>query len=200
MGIPKSDGELVSETLAGNHQAFEEIVRRYERLIFSIIYHHVGNRNEVEDLAQEVFLKVYRSLRSYDLERPLRFWITRIAINTCIDEARKARNRRMRLFSDFSEEEKRRLEGLYERSRKGASLTATEAERSFQLLQRSLDTLAEKDKLAFVLRELEDLDYSDVAEALGTTPLGARIRVSRSRKQLLKELSRVLNLGREDLS
>ena len=200
MGMPKSDGELVSDALAGDSRSFEEIVRRYERLVFNVIYHHLGNRNEVEDLAQEVFLKVYRALGSYDVERPFRYWITRIAANTSLDEARKARHRRLRLFSDFSEEEKRRLEGLYERSRRGAALTEAEAQKSFRLLQRLLDTLAEKDKMAFVLRELEDLDYVEVAKALGTTPLGARIRVSRSRKRLQRELNRVLNPSREEVS
>jgi len=66
MAEAKTDAQLVEATVEGDPQAFEEIVERYQRLVFNIIYHYMGRRNEVEDLAQEVFLKVFRALDTFD--------------------------------------------------------------------------------------------------------------------------------------
>ena len=72
----RTDEELVKATLEGAPYAFEEIVERYQRLVFSIIYHYVGARDVVEDLAQEVFLKVFRSLATFDMRGPLKAWVS----------------------------------------------------------------------------------------------------------------------------
>ena len=80
--MPKTDEELVKATLEGDTYAFEEIVERYQRLVFHIIYHYVGARDVVEDLAQEVFLKVFRALETFDMRGPLKAWVSRITANT----------------------------------------------------------------------------------------------------------------------
>ena len=76
MGL--SDRELVESALAGDGSAFQSIVERYQRLVFNIVFHYLGRREEVEDIAQDVFLRVYRSLSRYDPERPLKAWVSRI--------------------------------------------------------------------------------------------------------------------------
>ena len=89
--MARSDVELVAAVLRGDPHAFEEIVARHQRLVFNIIYRYLGRRDEVEDLAQEVFLKVFASLRSFDNSRPLLPWISRITANRCLDEVWKIR-------------------------------------------------------------------------------------------------------------
>ncbi|MDA2929753.1 RNA polymerase sigma factor [Acidobacteria bacterium AH-259-O06] len=190
--MARTDGQLVRATLEGDPQAFEEIIERYQRLVFNIVYHYLGYRDEVEDLAQEVFLKVFRSLDTFDTERPLKSWISRITANACVDEIRRVRKRRIRLFSDLGRDEEERMEYFFEQFNQCSTLSEEEEQELFELLARSMERLNEKDKLAFVLRELEGLSYPEIARILDTTQLAVRIRVSRSKKKLQQELSQIL--------
>ena len=182
-----SDRELVASALTGDGSAFQTMVERYQSLVFNIVFHYLGRREEVEDIAQEVFLRVYRSLSRYDPDRPLKAWVSRITANACLDELRKRKIRKTQLFSDVGEDEAG-IEPFLDRFISGTMLTEFEAERMFIWLQGLLDELREKDKMAFVLREIEGMDYSEIAPTMETTELAVRIRVSRSRKKLLKSL------------
>ncbi len=195
--MARTDAQLVKATLAGEPHAFEEIVERYQRLVFHIIYHYLGRRDEVEDLAQEVFLKVFRSLETFDAKRPLKAWISRITANTCLDEVRKARKRKTQLFADLGGDEEGRVEYLYERFSQQSSLSERDVQELFELLEKLMGRLNEKDKMAFVLRELEGLSYPEIAQALQTTELAARIRVSRSKRRLQGDLEQVLYSGKK---
>jgi RNA polymerase sigma-70 factor (ECF subfamily) len=190
--MPKTDPELVAATLAGDQDAFGEIVRRYQRLVFNAVYHYLGRHQDIEDLAQEVFLKVYRSLDRYDRGRPLQAWIFRIAANQCLDEIRKARHRRVTAFADLGEEEEERAKRLFDKSAQGASLTPPEQTESFDRIPKLMNGLSPRDRMAFVLREFEGLAYAQVAHALKTSETAVRIRVSRVKKRLQGQLSGLL--------
>lgn len=198
--MARTDGQLVRATLEGDPKAFEEIIERYQRLVFNIIYHYLGYRDEVEDLAQEVFLKVFRSLDTFDTERPLKSWISRITANACLDEIRRVRKRRIRLFSDLGRDEEERMEYFFEQFNQCSTLSEEEEQELFELLARSMERLNEKDKLAFVLRELEGLSYREIARILDATQLAVRIRVSRSKKKLQEELSQILYSGKKKMT
>lgn len=198
--MARTDGQLVRATLEGDPKAFEEIIERYQRLVFNIIYHYLGYRDEVEDLAQEVFLKVFRSLDTFDTERPLKSWISRITANACLDEIRRVRKRRIRLFSDLGRDEEERMEYFFEQFNQCSTLSEEEEQELFELLARSMERLNEKDKLAFVLRELEGLSYREIARILDATQLAVRIRVSRSKKKLQEELSQILYSGKKKIT
>ncbi|MBI4446068.1 MAG: sigma-70 family RNA polymerase sigma factor [Acidobacteria bacterium] len=190
--MQKSDAELVAESLQGNSQAFEEIVRRHQKRVFSIVYHYLGGRNEVEDLAQEVFIRVFRSLDRFDSGRSLGAWVSRIAANRCLDELRKPHRRRLKRFADLSQEEEGQVRKAFEQYSLGKPIEEGEAERLEGILRKVLSGLKEKDRLAFVLREIEGLGYEEVAAALATSPLGARLRVSRARKKIREAYEAVL--------
>ncbi|MCZ6769122.1 MAG: RNA polymerase sigma factor [Acidobacteria bacterium] len=195
--MARTDAQLVKATLEGEPHAFEEIVGRYQRLVFHIVYHYLGRRDEVEDLAQEVFLKVFRSLDTFDAKRPLKAWISRITANTCLDEVRKARKRKIQLFADLGRDEEDRVEYFYERFSQHSTLSERDVQELFELLEKLMGRLNEKDKMAFVLRELEGLSYPEIAQTLETTELAARIRVSRSKRRLQKDLEQVLYSGKK---
>lgn len=182
--MEKPDAQLIAESLEGDAKAFEEIIRRYQRLVFNIAYHYLGRRGEVEDVAQEVFLKVYRSLGRFDTSRPFKAWIGRIASNACLDELRKRRTRKVNAFADLSQDEEERITRGQISSEAADALSEAEAQESLKLLYQAMDQLGEKDRLAFVLREMEGLEYSEVAQALSASEVAARIRVSRARKKL----------------
>ena len=134
--MARSDAELVAAVLEGDSHAFEEIVAANQKLVFSIIYRYLGRRDQVEDLAQEVFLKVFSSLRTFDNNRPLLPWISRITANCCLDEIRKIRRRKLTLFSDLSEEEEARIEYFFGQFRQGRALTQEQSEESFLLMKK----------------------------------------------------------------
>ncbi len=187
----RTDAELVVATLEGDVDAFREIVERYQRLVFNVAYHYVGHRYDMEDLAQEVFLKLFKTLDRYDTTRPLKAWLVRITVNQCLDAVRKARSRPVKLFADLTEEDKEQFDYFLEKSARDTGLTVGEARESFRLLQKLMDRLGEKDRTAFVLREIEGISYAELAGILGTTEMAARIRVSRARKKLQDQLSEV---------
>jgi RNA polymerase sigma-70 factor, ECF subfamily len=195
--MPRTDPELVDAALEGDVQAFREIVERYQGLVFRIIYHYIGRRNEVEDLAQEVFLKLYRSLPRFDKGRPLQAWISKITGNHCVDAIRKAKSRPVKSFSDLSEAEMERIEFFTERAVQNSGLTEQEAEESFALLHRLMEDLGEKERLAFVLREIEGVSYAEMSRMLRTSEMAVRIRVSRARKKLQARFAASLAAGKE---
>ncbi|TDI16479.1 MAG: RNA polymerase sigma factor [Acidobacteria bacterium] len=197
MAEAKTDAQLVKATVEGDSQAFEEIVERYQRLVFNIIYHYMGRRNEVEDLAQEVFLKAFRALETFDATRPLKSWIGRITANTCLDEIRKAPKRKVWSFADLGGDEESKIEYFYERFGQHSSLTEKDVEDLFELLEKLMERLNRKDKMAFVLRELEGLSYPEIAKALQSSELAVRLRVSRSKKRLQKDLEEILYSGKK---
>ena len=191
--MPETDAELVRLVLEGDQAAFAELIQRYQRLVFNIVYHYLGRSGDAEDLAQEVFFRLYRSLKRYDTKRPMRHWVGKIASNRCLDEIRKRKTRKTALFADLGEDEAERIHRLFESAPEGAPLSAAQARKCLELLQTAMDTLNDKDRLAFVLREIEDMPYSDVAAILESSEVAARIRVSRARKALQESLEEVMH-------
>lgn len=189
--VDLSDRKLVDLVLEGEEGAFQVLIEHYQKLVFNIIFHYMGRWAEVEDIAQEVFLKVYRSLSSYDPERPMKAWIARITTNTCLDELRKHKIRKTDLFTDIVNEEAG-TESFFNRFKTGSVVSDFEAKRVLDWLQGLMNELSDKDKMAFVLREVEGLEYSEISDAMETTEIATRIRVSRSKKKLLGSLRGML--------
>src|SRR5246127_873490 len=104
------EGALVRRAQSGDEAAFREIVERYQSKVFSIIHGIVRQRNDVEDIAQQVFAKVYLSLRNFDFRSSLITWIYKITVNECFDYLRKRKVRKLVYESDLSEDEVRRVE------------------------------------------------------------------------------------------
>ena len=87
-----SDEELVEKIKKGDIDAYEEIIKKYENKVCGIIYHMIKNQNDVEDLAQEVFIKVYKNLSKFKGDSSLYTWIYKITVNLCLDEVKKRKN------------------------------------------------------------------------------------------------------------
>src|ERR1700727_539982 len=104
------EGALVRRAQSGDQAAFREIVERYQSKVFAIIHGIVRQRNDVEDIAQQVFAKVYLSLRNFDFRSSLITWIYKITVNECFDYLRKRKVRKLVYESDLSEDEVRRVE------------------------------------------------------------------------------------------
>src|ERR1700678_2230089 len=127
------EGLLVQRAQSGDEAAFREIVERYQSKVFSIIHGIVRQRNDVEDIAQQVFAKVYFSLRNFDFRSSLITWIYKITVNECFDYLRKKKVRKLVYESDMSEDEVRRVENTEPPIDRQPSADTTLARRDYVL-------------------------------------------------------------------
>jgi len=182
-----ADGTLIENTLKGDERSFAELVRRYQAAVWGTVYRILGNSSENEDAVQEVFLRAYTALHKFDLKYPFGPWILRITTNYCIDQLRKRRGRKLQLWSELTEYDQRRLLNNFSRDSDLDSARMESSEGYTKIAKALLDGLNPKYRAAFVLREVEEKNYEEVANALGTTEVTARVRVSRARSELQKK-------------
>jgi RNA polymerase sigma-70 factor (ECF subfamily) len=180
---PDEDRDLVARCSKGDPLAFEELVRKHQQMVLNLAYHYLGYQNDIEDVAQKIFTKVYFSLPKFDTRRPFFPWLYRIAINQCYDELRRLRRLKIRTFSELNFEETNSVENLI--SQQGAAPIHDENRKEMvALLYRMLDQLPEQQRLAVVLRDIEDMPYSQMAGKLQCTEQAARLKVFRARARL----------------
>jgi len=188
-----ADSALIENTLKGDEWAFAELVRRYQAAVWGTVHRTLGNSSENEDAVQEIFLRAFNSLHKFDLKYPFGPWILRIATNYCIDQLRRRKSRKVRLWSELTEFDQERL--LRDSSQEGDwDSRATEAKEGYAKVARALlDGLNPKYRAAFILREVEDRAYDEVAKIMGTSEIAARVRVSRARSELQKKFRAYLS-------
>jgi RNA polymerase sigma-70 factor (ECF subfamily) len=179
----EEDRKLVARCQKGDPRAFEELVRKYQQTVLNLAYHYIGNRNDVEDVAQKIFTKLYFSLSKFDVRRPFFPWLYRIAVNQCFDELRHMRRQKLRTFSELSLEETGLVEKLI--SKHEASQSCDEEHQEMQaLLYRILDQLPDRQRMAIVLRDIEAVPYAKIADIMKCTEQAARLKVFRARARL----------------
>ncbi|MCL2877553.1 MAG: sigma-70 family RNA polymerase sigma factor [Acidobacteria bacterium] len=177
------DRLLIAECRNGDARAFEKLVYKYQQTILNLAYHYIGSRNDVEDVAQKIFTKVYFSIPKFDERRPFFPWLYRIAINQCYDELRRLRRRRVHSFSELSIEDAAHIEKLISQDK--LPLESEEKEREmYSILQKVLNQLPEQQKLSIVLRDIEGVSYRKMSEILNCTEQVARLKVFRARVRL----------------
>lgn len=188
---PEEDRELVRRSQEGDESAFAELVRKYQQTVFNLVYHNIGYRDDVEDIAQKVFSKVYFSLSKFDNHRPFFPWLYRIALNQCYDELRRRRRNKVMTFTDLSLEETSSIERLMNEADLRTE-SPDEQRELLALLRKLLDQLPEPQRTAIVLRDLEDVPYHRMAEILKCTEQAARLKVFRARTRLRQMLEKAL--------
>ena len=183
------EAELVKRVQAHDEMAFREIVERYQSKVFSIIFGILRNRNDAEDIAQQVFAKIYFSIKNFDFRSSLLTWIYRITVNECYDYLRKKRVRKLVYESDFSDEDAKRME---------ASEPAVDGQQPIdkQLAQRDLivkllGKLSEEDRSLMLLKEVEGHSVEELAQMTGLNENTIKVKLFRTRQKLLKAATRL---------
>jgi RNA polymerase sigma-70 factor (ECF subfamily) len=174
---------LVRLTLGGDSTAFERIIVRYEARVMTMAVRLLGTKDDARDVAQEVFLRAFKYLHRLDLQKPLEPWLIQITVNACRDAARQ-KQRRRDTFVDVEAPE------TIDESANPYSDVAREQER--RVLQKALDTLPEKERLAIVLRDVEGLSTAEVASLLRSSEPTVRSQVSRGRLRLKAAIDRLM--------
>jgi len=184
---------LVRRCVAGDSAAWEEIVQRYHRRIYNICYRFAGSGDDAQDLTQEVFIKMYRTLKSYDLDRgAFMTWVTTITRNLLVDHFRKSKQDRMTDSLDAAPSEHEDAMPLSERI---ADTTLTPDARAQSLevkatVHHALQKLSPDLREAVILRDLQDMDYKEIAAVLKVPEGTVKSRINRGRAELARLLQR----------
>jgi RNA polymerase sigma-70 factor (ECF subfamily) len=181
------DAQLVQKCLRGDGPAWEELVHRHARRVFGLCYRFTGNSHEAEDLSQEVFLKIYRSLASYrSAAGGFPTWLTSVTRNLLVDHYRRTKRDRL---TDSIEDEMPRLEEKHSSTRTPFKQVA-DAELSGQI-QHALSRLSPELREAVILRDLQGLEYNEIQEVLSVPEGTVKSRINRGRIELARILEQL---------
>ncbi len=179
-----ADSTLIEAAIEGNRTAFAELVRRYWLAVLGTVRRTLGNSSEAEDAVQEVFMRALVFLPKYDRRYPFAPWILKIACNHCIDQLRRRKARKYKLWSDLSEAEERKILSRMSAEERVQEPSAEESARHLEIARALLDQLKTRRRMAFILREIDGRSYAEVASILGTSEASVRVRVWRARADL----------------
>lgn len=162
------DTELVERAQNGDREAFQQLVERYQEKVYSICYSKLDDEQDSYDVSQEVFIKVYRYLDSFNHESSFYTWLYRITVNTCIDYLRK-QSRRSKVDYDDTIQSDEEVEGHAELTPSTLGLEPDQAFSRKELREKMLEalgSLSDKHRTILNLREVEGLSYKEMAEVL----------------------------------
>ncbi len=186
------EARLIQQVQEGNQQAFEALLKMHDRQVFALIGGFLRRRQDVEDLAQEVFLKAYLAIGRFRPGAPFAPWLRRIAVNACYDQLRRIRRRPEVAIADLVERESDFIPRLLEKGHLTAGGEGEDRVVARDLAERILATLSTKDRLAITLREVQGFEVAEIASALGCTRPAAKVRLFRARRAMQAALRRLI--------
>jgi len=178
MTEPDGDADLVRSVIAGDDEAFGELVRRHKGAILRTAARFARNHAELEDLGQEAFLRAYRDLRSFRGDAPFGHWLSRIMVRVCYDALRKRRR----------EERDVSLESLAAPVADPSTENGPSAQQARLILDRAMSRLKPEDRMVITLFELEDRTVREVAELTGWSETRVKVRAFRAREALKRSI------------
>jgi len=179
-----ADLALVHRFNLGEEQAFFELVNKYKSQVAGIVYKFIGDKNETEDVSQEVFLQIYKSLSTFKGNSRFFTWLYRVVFNVCLYYKRGKASRKPSVSFEKAESVLC-LPELHSSPEK-----LFEGKNTMEIINAALEKLPEELKTAFVLREMEDLSYEEIAAVTGVSEGTVKSRIHTSRAYLAKELTK----------
>ena len=177
--------------LHADESTWREVVQTHTPWLFRLIGRFFHDRQAVEDLAQETFLRAFRYRKSYRNEVPLKHWLARIAIRLCYDALKKRKDLKELSLSDMNPGALNELEIRLSCENQGENVNPETSLITTDLLEMSLAQLSEKDRMILILREVEGLTSKEVAKSLGLTTAGVKMRIYRARRSVLRKLNSI---------
>lgn len=185
VGIPEDD--LVARCRGGDLDAFGRVYADYERHVFRLAYHILGHRDDADDVKQETFLRAYRGLDTFRGDCSLKTWLLRICANLCRDRI-KSRDRRPEILFDPVE-----VPDVHLRDDRAVDPhEMVERGEAVATLRSALKGMPAEQREIIILRDIEDMSYEEVAEALGCTRASVKIRLFRARQRLRERVEALM--------
>lgn len=187
-----SDETLIKKSKTGDEKSFKELVERYKSRVYSIVLAMVRDKNDADDLSQEIFLKVYRFLPQFKGKSKFYTWLYRLTINTCISAQNAQKKKPKTLSFSLGEEGNPLSTKLFQEEVKSPLEILRNKELGLKI-KSAIDSLSRDLKEVFILREVEDLTYKELSEILQCPQGTIKSRLFRAREELKKKLLPYLN-------
>jgi RNA polymerase sigma-70 factor (ECF subfamily) len=183
------EAALVRRVQAKDEMAFREIVERYQSKVYSIIYGILRNRNDAEDIAQQVFAKIYFSIKNFDFRSSLLTWIYKITVNECYDYLRKKRVRKLVYESDFTSDDSLMIENSEPATDQAPAVDTRLAQHD--LVVKLLSKISEEDRNLILLKEVEGHSVEELSQMTGMNENTIKVKLFRARQKLVKAAQRL---------
>ena len=175
---------LIQRCLGGDQNAWELIVRQYWRKVFNIAYKFVGKHDEAEDLTQEIFIKIFKSLSTFDRRANFQTWLISVSRNLCIDHYRSVRKERETIDRQVDPNE------LTPASTDPGPMAALEQRDRVTLLRQALGQLPDTLRTAVLMRDIQEMSYQEIADKLGLPEGTVKSRINRGRTELARHVKK----------
>ena len=185
---PEADRELVQRAQEGEQQAFEELVRRHQGRVFAVAGGILRTREDVEDIAQQVFLKAYLSIKRFDQRAAFTTWLYKITVNECWDLLRKRKVRPLMYEADLNEEQAHAYQAKEDGG--GAALDVRERLEVREMVEQWLDCLDEKDRTMLVMKEVQGFTVEEIAGIMELNGNTVKVRLFRARQRVAERMRR----------
>ena len=182
---PATPDSLIAQCLSGDQAAWEAIVRQNWRKVFNVAYKFVGKHDEAEDLTQDIFLKIFKALKTFDRRANFQTWIISISRNLCIDHYRSVRKERQTIARDVDSSD------LQPATPERGPYAQAEHQDLRAQLRTALETLPVSLRTAVVLRDLQELSYQEIADQLNLPEGTVKSRINRGRTELARQVQRI---------
>jgi len=181
----RSDAEIIRAVLAGDTEAFEALVVRYQPKIFGTVRRYARRESEVEDVVQEIFLKTFQKLSSFRGDAPFEHWLMKLAVRTCYDFLRQHQRNRERPIAEIADDESDWLERAA-----GETKDTTQANAARELVEMILSQLSPAARMVITLLEIEERSVKEIAKLTGWSETLVKVRAFRARAEMKKTLAR----------
>ena len=182
---PREIEALIQRCLQGDQLAWDAIVQQYRRKVFNVAYKFVGRHEEAEDLTQDIFIKIFKSLGTFDRRANFQTWLISVSRNLCIDHYRSVRQERMAIDHQIDPNE------LSPASGDPGPIAAIEQQDRVVLLREALAALPESLRKAVLMRDIQELTYQEIADRLHLPEGTVKSRINRGRTELARQIRRM---------
>jgi RNA polymerase sigma-70 factor (ECF subfamily) len=176
---------LIQRCLTGDQIAWEQIVRQYWRKVFNVAYKFVGKHDEAEDLTQDIFFKIFKSLDTFDRRANFQTWLISISRNLCIDHYRSVRKERETLDREVDAAD------LAPATAEPGPVAALEQRDRVALLKKAMSALPESLRTAVLMRDIQELSYQVIADRLRLPEGTVKSRINRGRTELARQIRKL---------
>jgi RNA polymerase sigma-70 factor (ECF subfamily) len=185
--LERTEAELIAAVLQGDAESFEPLVQRYSPRVFATARRYARRESEVEDIAQEVWLKAFQKLGSFRAEAPFEHWLMRMTVRTCYDFLRSHQRKKEQNFSELSDPENDWLERFVSQPDDASE----HAQAARQLVERVLENLSPSARLVITLLEIEDRSVKEIAALTGWSVPLVKVRAFRARAEMKKAMAKL---------
>jgi RNA polymerase sigma-70 factor (ECF subfamily) len=190
-GADNHDAAMVRAFLEGDRQGFDNLVIKYKDRIFNLCYRFLGDHQDANDAAQDVFIKVYRSVKKFRFESTFSTWLYRIAVNTCKSRL-TSRAHKNKAKTDSLDDTGRHNPSAPLSNHSNSPVATLEKKERMAHIQKAIDSLSGSKKMVVIMRDMEGLSYEEIARASGLNLGTVKSKIARARRDLRNKLRGIL--------